>query len=155
MMAPLPGPSRRAERFVNWYKEFDKDSPLSESCLIPKSGSLVPAIAGSLNESWEVQSCQGGNLANVKRFGFLREVLFFVFFLFLSVLNTWPLTRNLQSAVWDPGDPFLTAWFMEWDWWATMHRPLSLFHAPIFHPARYAHAFSEHIYGIAMPFFPL
>jgi hypothetical protein len=76
-------------------------------------------------------------------------------FLALSVGMTWPLALNLDRAVSDPGDPYLTVWILDWDWWATFHDPLSLFHANAFHPAQYSLAFSENLYGIAMLLFPL
>lgn len=76
-------------------------------------------------------------------------------FLALSVLMTWPLARCLDRCVAYPGDPYINAWILDWDWWATFHRPLSLFHANAFHPARYSLAFSENIYGIALSLFPL
>ncbi len=76
-------------------------------------------------------------------------------FLLLSVVMTWPLAANLGSAVSDPGDPYVNVWALDWDWWATLHQPLSLFHANSFHPAKYSLALSENIYGIAVFTFPL
>ena len=84
----------------------------------------------------------------------LREIAFFILFLILSVAMTWPLVRNLGSAVSDPGDPFLNAWILKWDYWATFHQPLALYDANIFYPARYALAFSENMYGLAVLLFP-
>lgn len=75
-------------------------------------------------------------------------------FVVLAAAATWPLARNLDRAVSDPGDPLLTIWILDWDWWATFHAPLSLYHAPAFHPARYALAFTENLYGIALILFP-
>jgi hypothetical protein len=77
-----------------------------------------------------------------------------VVFLLLSVAFTWPLAWNLDRAVSDPGDPYLNIWILDWDWYATFHAPLSLFHAPAFFPARYALAFSENLYGVALLLFP-
>src|SRR5437868_2617943 len=75
-------------------------------------------------------------------------------FVLLSVAMTWPLARNLQCAISDPGDPLFTTWVLHWDYTATIdHR--NLFDAPIFGNARYSLAFSEHMYGIALLFFPL
>src|SRR5687768_6069422 len=76
-------------------------------------------------------------------------------FVALSVGMTWPLALNLDRAVSDPGDPYLTIWILDWDWWATFHTPLSLFHANSFHPAKYSLAFSENLYGLALLLFPL
>ncbi|HET8799538.1 MAG TPA: hypothetical protein VFO89_17760, partial [Thermoanaerobaculia bacterium] len=76
-------------------------------------------------------------------------------FLALAIVMTWPLAPNLFRAASDPGDPYIITWVLDWDWWATFRQPLSLFHANIFHPAKYTLAFSEHVYGIAMLLFPL
>ncbi|HEX2062631.1 MAG TPA: hypothetical protein VHK90_17960, partial [Thermoanaerobaculia bacterium] len=84
-----------------------------------------------------------------------QHALAAVAFAALSVAFTWPLAWNLDRAVSDPGDPYLNIWILDWDWYATFHAPLSLFHAPAFHPAKYALAFSENLYGIAMLLFPL
>lgn len=83
-----------------------------------------------------------------------REFLFLLLFVALTILNTWPLVMNLGAAVSDPGDPYLNSWILHWDWWATFHRPLSLYHMPMFHPSPYALAFSENLYGIALLLFP-
>lgn len=76
-------------------------------------------------------------------------------FIALSVAMTWPLAPNLDRAVSDPGDPYINTWILDWDWYATFHQPFSLFHANAFHPAKYALAFSENLYGIAILLFPL
>ncbi len=55
----------------------------------------------------------------------------------------------------DPGDPYLIAWILWWDYHQTFTDPLNLFHSNVFYPYRYTLAFSEHSYGIAMLFFPL
>ncbi|HEY0371491.1 MAG TPA: hypothetical protein VGD79_05795, partial [Thermoanaerobaculia bacterium] len=68
---------------------------------------------------------------------------------------TWPLAPNLARAVADPGDPLINIWILDWDWYATLHQPLSLFHANVFHPAQYSLAYSENLYGVAMLLFPL
>ena len=76
-------------------------------------------------------------------------------FIALSVAMTWPLAPNLGRAVADPGDPYINTWILDWDWYATFHQPLSLFHANAFYPARYALAYSENLYGVAVLLFPL
>lgn len=78
-----------------------------------------------------------------------------VLFVALAVAMTWPLAWNLDRAVSDPGDPFINTWILDWDWYATFHQPLSLFDANAFHPARYSLAYSENLYAIAVPLFPL
>jgi hypothetical protein len=76
-------------------------------------------------------------------------------FLGMSVAMTWPLVLNLGRAVSDPGDPYITAWMLDWDWHATFRQPLSLFDANAFYPAKYSLAFSENLYGLAVLLFPL
>ena len=76
-------------------------------------------------------------------------------FVVLAIAFTWPLAPNLDRAVADPGDPLITIWVLDWDWWGTLHQPLSLFHANTFHPAKYSLAYSENLYGIAVLLFPL
>ncbi|MBV8517407.1 MAG: hypothetical protein JO197_08395 [Acidobacteria bacterium] len=73
----------------------------------------------------------------------------------LSIAMTWPLLPNLGTAVSDPGDPYINTWILDWDWWATLHQPLTLFDANALYPARLTLAFSEHLYGIALLLFPL
>lgn len=68
---------------------------------------------------------------------------------------TWPLARTLDRAVAWPGDPYVSTWAMDWDWYATFHKPLSLFDASAFYPSRYSLAYSENLYGIALLLFPL
>lgn len=83
-----------------------------------------------------------------------RELLIGVFFLTLAVAFTWPLARNLDRAVSDPGDPYLTTWILDWDLHALVHAPLGIFDAPVFHPARQTLAFSENLIGIAVLLLP-
>jgi hypothetical protein len=85
----------------------------------------------------------------------LRESLIFLAFVVLTVLMTWPWVLHLRDAVSDPGDPYLNAWIMWWDYYQTFHDPVNLFHAPIFYPYSYTLAYSENNYGIALLFFPL
>jgi hypothetical protein len=75
-------------------------------------------------------------------------------FVILAVAMTWPLARTIDRAVAYPGDPYINTWALDWDWYATFHRPLTLFDANIFFPARYTLAFSENLYGIALMLFP-
>lgn len=78
-----------------------------------------------------------------------------ILFILMSIAFTWPMARHLGRAVSDPGDPFINVWILDWDWWATLHQPLRLFHANAFHPAKYTLAFSENLYGLAVLLFPL
>lgn len=75
-------------------------------------------------------------------------------FVTLSVVMTWPLAPRITHAVADPSDPFINIWILDWDQYATFHRPLSLFDANIFYPARDTLALSENLYGIALLLMP-
>src|SRR5437667_1922083 len=88
----------------------------------------------------------------------LRELALFLFYLTVAIVLTWPLAANLTTAVSDLGDPLLNAWILDWDCYALTHRPLQLFDAPIFYPATFPLAYSEHLFGIALvclPFYAL
>ena len=61
----------------------------------------------------------------------------------------------MGSGLGDLWDAKLNAWIFHWDYHQTFHDPLRLFHANIFHPARYALAFSENLWGAAVFGFPL
>ncbi|MCM3871052.1 MAG: hypothetical protein ND895_10210 [Pyrinomonadaceae bacterium] len=85
----------------------------------------------------------------------IREILIVLAFCLFTALLTWPYVTRLRDAVADPGDPYLVAWILWWDYHATFTDPLNLFHANVFFPYRYTLAFSEHCYGLALLFFPL
>ncbi|HEY7864268.1 MAG TPA: hypothetical protein VIE39_11435, partial [Thermoanaerobaculia bacterium] len=76
-------------------------------------------------------------------------------FLAATVAATWPLTARIDSGILDLWDAKLNAWIFHWDWHQTFHDPLRLFHANIFHPARWTLAFSENLYGAAVFGFPM
>ncbi|HKP47673.1 MAG TPA: hypothetical protein VJT50_13820, partial [Pyrinomonadaceae bacterium] len=83
-----------------------------------------------------------------------RELGIILVFVVITLVMTWPWVLHLRDAVSDPGDPYLNAWIMWWDYYQTFHDPIHLFQAPIFYPYSYTLAYSEHNYGIAMLFFP-
>ncbi|HVF72370.1 MAG TPA: hypothetical protein VM940_12250 [Chthoniobacterales bacterium] len=85
----------------------------------------------------------------------VREILIFLAFCFFTAVVTWPYAWHLRDAVADSGDPYLVTWILWWDYHQTFTDPLHLFHSNLFYPLRYTLAFSEHCYGIALPFFPL
>lgn len=86
---------------------------------------------------------------------FAREAMIFLAFGALTVLMTWPYAYYIRDAVTDTGDPYLNAWLLWWDFHQTFQDPLRLFQAPLFYPYEYTLAFTEHSYGLALPFFPL
>jgi hypothetical protein len=77
------------------------------------------------------------------------------FFTALAMAMTWPLARIITRGVAYPADPYHLTWVLDWDWFATLHRPLQLFQANIFYPVKDAFAYSEHLYGMAVFLFPL
>lgn len=85
----------------------------------------------------------------------VQELLIVLAFCLFTALLTWPYVTRLRDAVADPGDPYLVAWILWWDYHATFTDPLNLFHSNVFFPYRYTLAFSEHCYGLALLFFPL
>ena len=87
--------------------------------------------------------------------GLARELLVFSGFCLFTAVLTWPYVTRLRDAVVDKGDPYLMAWIMWWNYHATFTNPLHLFDANVFYPLKYSLAFSEHGYGLALPFFPL
>src|SRR5919112_1235959 len=94
-------------------------------------------------------------LAAVWRVRAVRELSVMLAFCLLTALMTWPWVLHLRDAVADPGDPYMIAWTLWWDYHQTFNDPLHLFDANVFYPYRYTLAFSENDYGLALPFFPL
>jgi hypothetical protein len=85
-----------------------------------------------------------------------REVLLAAaLFLAATVALTWPQAARMGSGLGDLWDAKLNAWIFHWDFHQTFRDPLHLFDANIFHPARYALAFSENLFGAAVFGFPL
>lgn len=77
------------------------------------------------------------------------------FFAVAAIVMTWPLAANLPLAAAHPGDPAITAWMLDWAFYALTHHPTRLFHANIFHPLPYSFAFSENLLGIVLVLSPL
>jgi hypothetical protein len=85
----------------------------------------------------------------------LREVaLAAAFFAIATAAATWPQAARMGSGLGDLWDAKLNAWIFHWDFHQTLRDPLHLFDANIFHPARYALAFSENLWGAALFGFP-
>lgn len=84
-------------------------------------------------------------------------------YLAVAIATTWPLARRLGSAVpSDLGDPLLNAFILDWSLThlsALAGGDLGAFraywHAPIFHPAPLALAYSEHLLAQAAMIWPL
>src|ERR1700752_1433849 len=84
-----------------------------------------------------------------------RDTLVVMVFCALTAVLTWPYINCVRDCVVDKGDPYLVSWIMWWDYHQTFTNPLQLFQANIFYPYPYSLAFSEHMFGIALLFFPL
>ena len=85
----------------------------------------------------------------------LPEILVCFAFLGLTAVMTWPWVLHVRDYCSDAGDPYLVSWTLWWDFHQTFHDPLHLFDGNVSFPMKYSLAFSEHNYGIALPFFPL
>lgn len=83
-----------------------------------------------------------------------RDAAIFLAFVLLTLAMTWPWAVRLRDACSDPGDPYLVSFILSWDAHQTFASPLHLFDAPIFFPHLDTLAYSEHLWGIAAPFFP-
>lgn len=78
----------------------------------------------------------------------------FLLFVVLSLVLTYPLVRNLASAVEDRQDALLNVWITAWDGHQLLSNPLHLFDANIFYPYRGTLAYSELLLGnglLALP----
>lgn len=84
-----------------------------------------------------------------------RELAVFALFVVLAIAMTWPLAGNLSTAVNDLGDPLLNAWILDWVCHALIHQPLTLYSAPVFHPAILPLAYSENLVAVAVLVLPL
>jgi len=119
-------------------------------------------MPSAVTERREGAGAGAGRLRGARRAGAalwraaaVRELLVVLAFCAFTALLTWPYVTRLRDAVVDPGDPYLVTWIMWWDYHQTFRDPLNLFHSNTFYPLRYTLAFSEHCYGLALPFFPL
>jgi hypothetical protein len=71
-------------------------------------------------------------------------------------LLAYPMTIQLGRAVFPQGaDTDLFLWIFGWDAHATLHRPLSIFEANIYHPHRFTLAYSENMIGSALLVAPI
>ena len=98
---------------------------------------MPTAVAEQIRHREEIADAK----KDLARFGFrlvrqplIREILIVLAFCFFTALLTWPYVTRLRDAVADPGDPYLVAWILWWDYHATFTDPLNLFHANVFYP---------------------
>ncbi len=87
------------------------------------------------------------------RAGLGERVAALALFALVAIVATWPLAwhpRTLLGATQGPGDAYLNLFTLGWDLQQLFHAPASwlngaVFDAPIFHPARQALTFSDHL----------
>lgn len=85
----------------------------------------------------------------------LGVALAFFAYLALAVLMTYPLFFRMKDhTLIFPVDSLLNTWILTWDYHALGSRPLELFNANIFYPAKNTLALSEHMIG-NLPIFAL
>ncbi len=84
----------------------------------------------------------------------LREAAVFALYLAIAVAMTWPLARNLPTALADLGDPLFCTWIIDWGCYALTHSPLQLYDAPMYYPGRLSLAYSENLVGISLLVWP-
>jgi len=83
-----------------------------------------------------------------------RELAVFAFYLAVALWMTWPLGRQLNTALPDLGDPMINMWTIDWVCHALTHAPLHLYESPIYYPAHLTLAFSENLIGVAIAVLP-
>jgi hypothetical protein len=84
----------------------------------------------------------------------MKHLLAFALYLALAVLVTWPMARRIETTVTDEADTLHLSWILDWNIHALTHAPHRIFHAPVFHPAKYPLAFSENLIGVAAAVLP-
>lgn len=92
-------------------------------------------------------------MTTVRRF--LREAAIVAAFAALTGLMTWPWITDPGRLVSDTGDPYLCSWVLWWDAHALATQPLHLFDSNAFYPHTHTLAFTEHLFGVAIPLLPL
>jgi hypothetical protein len=72
----------------------------------------------------------------------------------IAIVLTWPLTIHLGHVAHDGFDPRFQAWTIDWVQHQLLH-PGSMFDANIFAPNRQTLAYSDSLFGVAIPLLPL
>jgi hypothetical protein len=84
-----------------------------------------------------------------------RHLPAFLVLLALSIVQTWPLTRQLSRWLISAGDPVFQTWTMAWNWHAVTTNPLSIYDANVFYPWRNVLAWSDHLFGQTLLVWPI
>jgi hypothetical protein len=69
-----------------------------------------------------------------------------LFFVALSVLMTWPLTRHLGDGLFGLGDALQQSWIFAWNAHALLTDPAAIWSPPIFYPYPNTLAFHDHLF---------
>jgi hypothetical protein len=85
----------------------------------------------------------------------LEVVVVSLFALAGSVIFTWPLLLHFQTRIHDLVDPVFQAWTIDWVQHALSAAPRHLYDANIFAPNHTTLAYSDTLFGVAIPFLPL
>lgn len=75
-------------------------------------------------------------------------------FILITVIMTWPYTRQIQTSLYNWSDALLNTWTMAWGTHALLTDPLNLYNANIFYPYANTLAYSESLLPqtlVAMP----
>jgi hypothetical protein len=78
----------------------------------------------------------------------------FGLFVLITVIMTWPYTRQIQTSLYNWSDALLNTWTLSWDAHALLTDPVNLYNANIFYPYSNTLAFSESLLPqavVAMP----
>jgi hypothetical protein len=79
----------------------------------------------------------------------------FVLLAAATILLTWPLASEINTALSNLGDPPLGCWMLAWDFHALSTNPAQFFHANMFYPALWTLAFSDLCLGQALLVLPV
>src|SRR5258705_756495 len=82
-----------------------------------------------------------------------HDLFIFLSFCAFTAALSWPYVNYLRDAVADPGDPYLVAWILWWDYHQTFTDPIHLFHANLFYPLRYTLALARTSMALRCSFF--
>jgi hypothetical protein len=77
------------------------------------------------------------------------------FFVLITLVQLFPLSRNPGNAVYDTQDSFLNMWIISWVQTQLFSNPLHLFDGNILYPYRNTLSFSEHLFPQAIFSLPL
>ncbi|MGH9335813.1 MAG: hypothetical protein ACRD21_18930, partial [Vicinamibacteria bacterium] len=84
-----------------------------------------------------------------------REPLVFLLFLAGAMVFTYPLVRNLRTAVTDHVDPLLDAWALSWVAHQLPRDPVHLFDSNRFYPEKGTLAFNDPMVGVGAVLAPV